>query len=279
MVKAAESGTGLKNPGSEGYKAKVEKSPRSLVTGDVLQKSSGESLIVDKFWALKADNDLAQVVPINAADASVKIWKEKSSRLFEDDTKRLATSAKHSGGASSSSSSGSGGVQAGLAPNAGAAMGDGSSALDYGAYLKEEEVLRVMKKILPTETLVSPECLKSMQRCAAEFISIITNEAGVITLTENQAHRIVVDTTASSRVMKGSDVNDALDALGFQDYAKVINTLLAKFKAQKSLQVYRPVVPAVRKLGMTYEEQLQAEGDILDSREEASRLKKKAKRH
>ena len=121
-------------------------------------------------------------------------------------------------------------------------------AIDINSVLREEAVLRVMKKILPTETMVSKDCLKHMQRCAAEFISVIGSEAGMVTLCEPAPQRVVTDCTGS-RIVKGSDVIEALNGLGYADYAKVTSAHLTKFQVQKKPPTWctspRPSPPAV----------------------------------
>lgn len=240
--------------------AGVPLNPRSMVTGELLVSDGNKMAIIDKFWDLKKENAMSEVIPISQADALGKIWKEKSTKLFEQDESRR----KHAPHSSSSSAS--------------SASLNSVDEIDRDTLLKGEEVLRIMKKILPSETKVSEECLQGMQRCAAEFASLVSNEAGVVTLCESQQQRIILD-GAGSRVTKGSDVTEALDSLGFPDYAKVISIHLNKFRHQKTQPLPKPVVGIAKKMsGSAYEEQLKAEGELLDSREEAARLKKARKK-
>ena len=89
-----------------------------------------------------------------------------------------------------------------------------------------------MKKILPTESKISKECLQHMQQCTAEFIGVVSSEAGMVTLCESAPQRVAKDCTGS-RIVKGSDVIEALNGLGYIDYAKVTSLHLTKFQVQK----------------------------------------------
>ena len=102
------------------------------------------------------------------------------------------------------------------------------------------------------------------------------NETGVVTLCETQPQRIILD-GEGSRVTKGLDVVEALESLGFSDYAKIINIHMNKFRQQKTQPLPKPVTAVTKRTNLSYEEQLKAEGELLESREEAARLKKARK--
>jgi hypothetical protein len=149
--------------------------------------------------------------------------------------------------------------------------------LDGGGGLSEDEILRVMKKVLPTETTVSDLCLKSMQRCANEFLATMSSEAGLLAMLENNSARVVYENPSSSkaRIVKGSDVADALDGLGFTDYAKVVNIHCVKFQQQKKPAVFVRNVAVSKVEPMTYEEKLIAEAENIESKEFHRKAKKK----
>ena len=79
-------------------------------------------------------------------------------------------------------------------------------------------ILQILKKILPPVATVSDDCLETLQRCVASFISLISSEAGI------HAH------VSNSNVVLGSDIFSSLESLGFQDFSLI---------AQKYTEVFR----------------------------------------
>ena len=232
--------------------------PRSMVTGDPYVFGVNDSVILDKFWSLKKANDVKAVVPANyivtAKDVEGII---PESGLF----KNSESMSKSTTGAVPALNTKAYHVE--VEPK----------AIDLDQVLREEAVLRIMKKILPTESRVSKECIKHMQQCAAEFIGMISSEAGMVTLCESAPQRVAKDCTGS-RIVKGSDVIEALSGLGYTNYAKVTSSHLTKFQVQKKPPdlVYKPPPSATawssssasQRPGQskTYKELMTAEADL-----------------
>ena len=117
---------------------------------------------------------------------------------------------------------------------------------------------------------------------------MIGSEAGMVTLCEPAPQRVATDCTGS-RIVKGSDVIEALNGLGYADYAKVTSAHLTKFHVQKKPPnlVYKPPVaasssgsssssqPAQPK---TYEELMTAEAALISAKGEVTTAKPRSKK-
>ena len=241
--------------------AKPDMGPKSIVTGDPYLHGANDNVILDKFKSLKKANDVNSVVAANyivtAKDVEGMI---PESGLFRN-SESMSMSTTGSVPASNTKA-----YQVEVEPK----------AIEINQVLREEAVLRIMKKVLPTETKVSEDCLKHMQQCAAKFIGMVGSEAGMVTLCEPAPQRVATDCTGS-RIVKGADVIEAMNGLGYADYAKVTSLHLTKFQVQKKPPhlVYKPPqdpAPSSHHSAhpKTYEELMTAEAALISAKETAT---------
>ena len=248
--------------------------PRSIVTGDPYVHGSSNMSILDRFWGLCKANDKSMVVESTyVATAKDVEGKVPESGLFQT-CESITTSI--TGPVSTQSKA----YQVEVEPK----------ALDINQVIQQDAILRIMKKILPSETTVTQDFLFHMQKCAAEFISVIGSEAGMVTLCEPSPQRVAMDCTGS-RIVKGTDIIEALNGLGHPEYATVVSSYLTKFQVQKkptSLVYKPPPKPATPSSSSpskqlpqsrTYEELMTAEAVYINKEETVKPPhRKKAKR-
>ncbi|KAG6766542.1 hypothetical protein POTOM_030629 [Populus tomentosa] len=99
-------------------------------------------------------------------------------------------------------------------------VGAGASGDDGGVQLEQDRLLpianvgRIMKQILPPNAKISKEAKETMQECASEFISFVTGEASERCRKERR------------KTVNGDDVCWAMGALGFDDYAGPLRSII-----------------------------------------------------
>jgi hypothetical protein len=103
----------------------------------------------------------------------------------------------------------------------------------------------ICKKILPTHIMLSKEALFSIQECVINFVSLITAEAGIYSVSDikqpsSSSSSSSSSTTTNTRssgppLVLGSDVVNSLKSLGFVSYSKVIEIFLMKYQQQQNL--------------------------------------------
>ncbi|KAK1419250.1 hypothetical protein QVD17_28414 [Tagetes erecta] len=92
-------------------------------------------------------------------------------------------------------------------------MGD-----EHEKMLPIANVGRIMKQILPPTAKISKEAKETMQECASEFISFVTQEASEKCRKENR------------KTVNGEDICWALASLGFDDSSNAVGRYLNKFR-------------------------------------------------
>lgn len=118
-----------------------------------------------------------------------------------------------------------------------AAGGDGETAAEQGSMRKAEEympvanIIRIMRRILPSQTKVADDAKETIQECVTEFISYITSEANA--RCHNECRKTITP----------EDVVAAMGALGFHAYVHPLTLFLHNYRAQDP---HRRPMPATR---------------------------------
>ncbi|XP_054783459.1 nuclear transcription factor Y subunit B-like [Prosopis cineraria] len=94
----------------------------------------------------------------------------------------------------------------------------GTLGMEDERLLPIANVGRIMRQILPASAKISKEGKQTMQECATEFISFVTEEAS------DKCHR------ENRKTVNGDDICWALSALGFDNYAEAIARYLHKYR-------------------------------------------------
>ncbi|KAG0353017.1 Nuclear transcription factor Y subunit B-3 [Podila minutissima] len=95
---------------------------------------------------------------------------------------------------------------------------------DQDRLLPIANVARIMKKSLPENAKISKDAKEVVQGCVSEFITFITSEAGQRCQQENR------------KTVNGDDILFAMKALGFENYATVLQEYLNKYRDSMKLE-------------------------------------------
>nr|ACS73480.1 leafy cotyledon 1 [Pseudotsuga menziesii] len=79
-------------------------------------------------------------------------------------------------------------------------------------------VIRIMRKVLPTHAKISDDAKETIQECVSEYISFITSEANERCQKEQR------------KTITAEDVLWAMNKLGFDDYVEPLTTYLQKYR-------------------------------------------------
>ncbi|KAF5781146.1 putative transcription factor Hap3/NF-YB family [Helianthus annuus] len=78
-----------------------------------------------------------------------------------------------------------------------------------------------MRRALPPTVEINDDTKELMQRCVSEFIGLITTEA---VETCHQQKRVTLN---------GEDIIDAMESLGFEDYAPLLNIFKNRYREHR----------------------------------------------
>ncbi|KAG0025446.1 hypothetical protein BGZ82_010001 [Podila clonocystis] len=95
---------------------------------------------------------------------------------------------------------------------------------DQDRLLPIANVARIMKKSLSENAKISKDAKEAVQGCVSEFIIFITREAGQRCQQENR------------KTVNGDDIIFAMKALGFENYANVLQEYLNKYRDSMKLE-------------------------------------------
>ena len=98
----------------------------------------------------------------------------------------------------------------------------GMSSLEGGDLTTVQEY-RIMKKILPPDSTISPEGLRAVQNCVSVLVACVSHEAGLNAL-QNGKRKLVT----------GDDVCVALENLGLDQYGSLSKSYIQKFKEART---------------------------------------------
>lgn len=85
-------------------------------------------------------------------------------------------------------------------------------------YMPIANVVRIMRRILPSHAKISDDAKETVQECVSEYISFVTNEA-------NQRCR-----EEQRKTVTAEDVLWAIGKLGFDDYVAPLSAFLARYR-------------------------------------------------
>ena len=92
----------------------------------------------------------------------------------------------------------------------------------------EVDILKIVSKILPSSIMLTQTGIAAMNHCIAEFILMISSEAGIYATAGIPARD-------GPPVVLGSDIVCSLQALGFSSYALIAKEYLHQFQSQQNL--------------------------------------------
>ncbi|KAG9448563.1 hypothetical protein H6P81_008528 [Aristolochia fimbriata] len=108
--------------------------------------------------------------------------------------------------------------------NSNANAGAGAGA-DGGCLVREQDrfmpianVIRIMRKVLPTHAKISDDAKETIQECVSEYISFITSEANERCQREQR------------KTITAEDVLWAMNKLGFDDYVEPLSAYLQRYR-------------------------------------------------
>lgn len=126
---------------------------------------------------------------------------------------------------SSSSSSSSAAAAAGPAGTGGGPAGGGVLQQDQRPVVREQDrfmpianVIRIMRKVLPTHAKISDDAKETIQECVSEYISFITSEANERCQQEQR------------KTITAEDVLWAMSKLGFDDYIEPLSMYIQRYR-------------------------------------------------
>ncbi|BAT96164.1 hypothetical protein LR48_Vigan02g059500 [Vigna angularis] len=93
-----------------------------------------------------------------------------------------------------------------------------AGAREQDQYMPIANVLRIMRKILPSHAKISDEAKETIQECVSEYISFITAEANDRCQREQR------------KTVTAEDVLWAMGKLGFDDYAQSLSIYLNRYR-------------------------------------------------
>ena len=94
--------------------------------------------------------------------------------------------------------------------------------------VREVDILKIVSKILPSSIMLTQTGIAAMNHCIAEFILMISSEAGIYATAGIPARD-------GPPVVLGSDIVCSLQALGFSSYALIAKEYLHQFQSQQNL--------------------------------------------
>ena len=93
---------------------------------------------------------------------------------------------------------------------------------EYDNHLPLANIGRIIKNNLPKDVKLSKSSKETLQECVSEFISFITSEANDKCNLEKR------------KIIKGEDIIYALNNLGFEKYASILEIYLDKYKQSQN---------------------------------------------
>ena len=93
---------------------------------------------------------------------------------------------------------------------------------EYDNHLPLANIGRIIKNNLPKDVKLSKSSKETLQECVSEFISFITSEANDKCNLEKRKR------------IKGEDIIYALNNLGFEKYASILEIYLDKYKQSQN---------------------------------------------
>ncbi|XP_019052731.1 PREDICTED: nuclear transcription factor Y subunit B-1-like [Nelumbo nucifera] len=103
--------------------------------------------------------------------------------------------------------------------------GDETSERDTACTVREQDrfmpianVIRIMRKVLPTHAKISDDAKETIQECVSEYISFITSEANDRCQREQR------------KTITAEDVLWAMSKLGFDDYIEPLTVYLQRYR-------------------------------------------------
>ncbi|XP_031479840.1 nuclear transcription factor Y subunit B-1-like [Nymphaea colorata] len=106
----------------------------------------------------------------------------------------------------------------GAAASAAAAERDGCLVREQDRFMPIANVIRIMRRILPSHAKISDDAKETIQECVSEYISFVTSEANERCQREQR------------KTITADDVLWAMRKLGFDDYVEPLSVYLQKFR-------------------------------------------------
>lgn len=104
-------------------------------------------------------------------------------------------------------------------PAAAAAAASGQCAVrEQDRFMPIANVIRIMRKVLPTHAKISDDAKETIQECVSEYISFITSEANERCQREQR------------KTITAEDVLWAMSKLGFDDYIEPLSLYLQRYR-------------------------------------------------
>ncbi|XP_031738747.1 nuclear transcription factor Y subunit B-9-like [Cucumis sativus] len=91
-------------------------------------------------------------------------------------------------------------------------------------YMPMANVIRIMKRILPSHAKISDDTKETIQECVSEYISFITSEAN------ERCHR------EQRKTVTAEDVLWAMGKLGFDNYIEPLTVFLNRYRESESIR-------------------------------------------
>ncbi|CAN6448391.1 unnamed protein product [Victoria cruziana] len=101
---------------------------------------------------------------------------------------------------------------------AGGAERDGCLVREQDRFMPIANVIRIMRRILPSHAKISDDAKETIQECVSEYISFVTSEANDRCQREQR------------KTITADDVLWAMRKLGFDDYVEPLSVYLQKFR-------------------------------------------------
>lgn len=106
-------------------------------------------------------------------------------------------------------------------------------------YMPIANVIRIMRRILPTHAKISDDAKETIQECVSEYISFITGEANERCQREQR------------KTITAEDVLWAMGKLGFDDYVEPLTVFLTRYRETENERTSLRGEPMLRR-GMDY---------------------------
>ncbi|KAL0916283.1 hypothetical protein M5K25_013779 [Dendrobium thyrsiflorum] len=117
------------------------------------------------------------------------------------------------------SGGGGGGGGGGSANNDnGSGAGNQCTVREQDRFMPIANVIRIMRKVLPTHAKISDDAKETIQECVSEYISFITSEANERCQREQR------------KTITAEDVLWAMSKLGFDDYVEPLSVYLQRYR-------------------------------------------------
>lgn len=102
-------------------------------------------------------------------------------------------------------------------------------------YMPIANVIRIMRRILPSHAKISDDAKETIQECVSEYISFVTGEANERCQREQR------------KTVTAEDVLWAMGKLGFDDYVQPLNVFLSRYREAESDRTSLRADPFVRR--------------------------------